>query len=362
MNLERDKTRAFRLVAENPPLKPGTKDINSDPESLWKNFQEEGSILGSIGEEWYGVIPGSSSVPEDAPEAVQFMVAPRKKFFATLDNLGISGLAPGVSFVMEFLNNSRAIAGYNISHEDPKRRPQSQTWDNLHFHCLILPFDLETLPYIPLATREPAFTQITNLLRQVTQPPFEHPIRLLADQEVDQLPYYPRGGLVYALDPQISPEKVAEILINRDQDYRRAHRDVFQLFVKNYDNVRQAQWTQPLHLKTSEDIRNAITNSPITDKDCQEFLTRLTRKLKHEEGETDPNKKIFRGPAYSTALFKDMNDTIYFVFHPHFLRRAGSSEILGIEMIRQFKEGSSLHKRRQRANQIFQKTVIRTAI
>lgn len=105
-------------------------DINNSAESLWKNAEQDETLLAKlqIGN-FFALFPAKPYVPD----GFHFMVAPRSNKFETIESVGRLELEKLASFLLPALKNG-AIIGYNEASD--MSIPSAKSWKNLHLHVV----------------------------------------------------------------------------------------------------------------------------------------------------------------------------------------------------------------------------------
>lgn len=352
----RQTIRGYTFNIENPPL-TSEVDINENPAVMWRVVEKEGGVLGFFPPCWYGIYPGRQAVPEDDPEAFHFMVSPKKDNFSTPRSLTVGELGSCLKFVREFLNSDKRLAGFNISEERRDRRDQVQSWANFHVHCLSLPRleRIEPLVKIPDRHRERLNSLTKQLLVRLlgsTVKPDDGVVTNPSEVETDLV--LPQRELLLRLSDDIAPEQMAVLVKKLDIDFRKAHEEVFSLFVKNYRQ--DVAWNRlPYKLRTSSETRTLIGSSRF-DRKTKTSLLKLVDVLKPEES-VESSQKIFQLPTYTLNMFVDKKGHLYISLFPYIFRRLGAPEALGVYPNSRFIEGASNKERKQRAKKAFDETL-----
>lgn len=363
--VERPKT--YKVVVENPPLNSLGKVINTDPEAMWEVFAKERAILGLLpgSENWFGVFAAAQAVPEGKKDTHHFLLSPKTDHFSSIASLGVEELVPAVRFVMEFLKSSNqfAMAGFHQSNEprdlsqlcarQAKGNKQVQQWANLHIHCVVFPEDMELLSHPPASVRDSAYHTSERVLKLAfLSSTIERIVSITADQTMTSK-YFPRGGVLYRLEHDITAQKLALALKQLDQQFREFHEQFYSLFVTNYHQTRESGWRDPFILRETSDLRSVVNQFTLLPEDLRETLIRMGQKLVSDELEPHPDKLFYKTPAYTVGMFRGEEEELYLSVRPNLRRRVGLSDGLGIVTIKRFLEGVSDQQRRLRAQQVF---------
>lgn len=345
---------AHKIVTENPPV-ASSGSINDRPESLWNRFEQQGNIIGKIDDRWQIIFPDNQYIPEDNSESVHFMISPRDEDFKKISTLTSEELNPATRLALSFLKTPETLVTYNVSEDDDKRKQSSQTWKNFHIHFLKFPHKdkLEKIEKHPISFSEP-FNEIiddflssafTKVLTENSM--LANTVDILSRQQKNKLGLFVKAGVVFSVKDNISNEVLSDIIKDFDTAYKLLHRDLFSLFVSNYEQVEKARWKIPYELRDQEEIFDLINKTPMP-KNVKRFAKKFAVVLKEENKETNNNKKLFMSPTYSVAISAQDND-LFFTLQPHLFRKAGVTEIMGIQLERINKEGASIENRRKRA-------------
>lgn len=351
--------RGYTFGVENPSL-PSSEgiDINAGPDVMWDLVEHEGSILGFFPPCWYGIYTGRQSVPENSPGSFNFMISPKKGDFSSPESLTIDELSAAMNFVREFINSGRRIAGFNISQERRDRRDQVQSWDNFHIHCLSFPKTeyMRPVSKMPDEYREklPILTGrlSANLLSPLVKPDEG---MVTGPEEVKTDLALPKSGLLLRLSDSITSLQMATLVKKLDVGFRTAHREVYNLFVRNYEQKGANGKPLPYELRNQDESEELIRSSQF-DRKVRMSLINLARVLKSEEN-TEKSKKIFQLPTYSLDMFRDKDMHLYIMLVPYILKRLGVEKAIGVYPQSKTVEGTPNEKRRQRSGKAFEETV-----
>lgn len=356
--------RGFMVSAVNSLFEDGsTPRIESDPRFFWELARRHGTFLGEVADGWFAMVPENQSVPEQG-DGVHLMIAPRREVFVTPSTLTATELEVGASFVLSFLNYARqafpdqiALAGWNISTDPADRRPRPQSWPNFHIHGMILPSKLMPLDHFPRPFRDMGRDSMESLLSQLMAVDAKDAVEQVSvesqRENIGQL--LPRGGVLYRLRSSES-STVAAAIKQLHQQYQQVHKRVFSVFVENYDEVKDNQWRIAYKLRSPWGVGGQIIAAGFSDR-LMKALYNYNLFLR-DEASVDKERKLYRSPSYSTALFMGQDGAPYMFFHPHLVRISGFPHALGIHVRREQQDGASIEDRLARARSLFENLLV----
>src|SRR3990167_5263937 len=113
---------------------PPVINLNTSPESFWKQTEEEDLILAKlqIGM-WHAVFPNRPYTPK----GIHLMIAPKSDNFETIQSIGRDQLQQLFTFLSPALDKPNIIIGYNEASDVDL--PSAKSWKNLHLHVISLP-------------------------------------------------------------------------------------------------------------------------------------------------------------------------------------------------------------------------------
>lgn len=342
------------LYVENKPFFSLGEDINSDPEALWRQFEEKGEILARINHEWRIVYPANQCVPEQG-EGVHVMWSIRDpRQFHTPQTLSEERLSPSMRMALQFIDLPRGVAGYNISEDttlliqDARRKPTPQTWRNLHIHGLQLP-QHESLQPIERKADSPIEPIILEEVFREFFSTFSYHGFATHSSPVEQgiFSFPIRDKSILRLRPDITPAELAVVTREIDWLYRAFHRELFSCYVANYVAVAQSGWHDPYTLLPRDEMHRRITQFISAGTQQKRLLTLYAHMLREEEMTVSAEKRFYKSPSYSVALFKQ-DENPYLVIHPHLLRNMNVLGTVGFRLDRTIREDVMMEQRHAR--------------
>jgi hypothetical protein len=345
----------YMLNVVNQTYTDRSQELRTNPKAMWEIATAAGTILGRLPENWFGIFPTGASVPEDSPNAVQFMIAPQgQDRFLNIADLTASQLDVGFRFAQEFLRSAPKdavipVAGWNISSEPVDRKPQPQSWPNLHIHCLYFPKQMDIAPFIPLRSRDLGWQSAQASVLSTYLKKFDGPWSIASTEEMTQ--QFPDFNFIGGIALKLKPEIGGEVMKTVDDFYRDFHKKFFGLFVSNYDEVKASSWKIPYQFRSESDFKAGVTGQ--FDEEMTKYLLDIGKRLKKDDPDSK-NARIYRSPAYSVGLLINGEGSYYLHLDPKLLSGTGFTEPLGLNTQRFFVADASYENRLKNARNTFQ--------
>lgn len=343
-------------------------DINQGgPSTLLQHAHDNDNLLGMLPKggddeiEWACVLPLQQ--PSQGEAVFSGMNAPFVESWKTLDELDADELAPNMRFVIHHLEHDDAAVGFNYSQdprmrvvgdkEFPKFKPNS--WDHFHMHWLrgvhemtvkVSTGDTVSMQAGPRMIEVRPHRYLNEMLSHVVEASINHAYGshvsgedevsgMMASVEKRQsLPFTPDGGVVFMLPVDDCNElRLGTAVKAIHEGYLEAHKGIWEIFVSNYGEVRQALWQNPYNLRSSEEIDEMLGG--FTDNEAlRKGMKRYFDALRPEADVPNSMNWLYRGPSYSMALYRHEEDYVISLL-PHLMHPTNWLAALGMFEARQ---------------------------
>ncbi len=342
------KNDAFKLKVTAPGLNSDSREINdpNHPEAMWEVMKAEEAILAKIGgskPEWFALFPTGQYVENKAQQSAHFMISPKDNKFDSPANMSVDQIVPACEFALTFLEQPNTIIGYNINERNQKgQKPGPQSWSNWHIHHLLL---AENLRETTLTTKNRASESITA--RDKLREPFYEKIEQVlasemgerlkslgakivdADHFREQTGFQTRGALNLELPRNTSARELAKLFQEIDGFYSELHSQFLNLFFLSPNQ---------LALRPQDQI-DQMADQLNLDPFVKKFASRVLPKMVTSLGES--KNSIYKGPTYSLTCLKQ-DDKLCITLKPHFFKKGGVLETLGIQVDREYQDDPKL--------------------
>lgn len=334
-------------------------DINKvGPQVLIEDAKQKDNALATFpnedGIDWISILPLQQ--PED-PDSFAGMNAPFIDRWYAIDEMDPLMFAANSRFIIKHLEEPDTAVGYNYSQDQKERlidgirrvKFKPNSWEHFHMHWIKgVSQSLQTVKKGELISmkagggdvqisprrylREAFSELIEDILTQqfeASTTPFEY---MLTNK--DDVPFVPEGGITFTLPEDVysDPFTLGETICMLHNKYLEVHKDVWNIFTSNYDQVQKTEWNETYTLHSASDIKKNITS--FTDENTvRDFLNSYYNALHPDYGVENTMNWLYKSPSYSMSIYRhDLNYVVSLL--PHIMHPTNWLAAMGIFELR----------------------------
>ena len=349
----------------------GGLSINNDgPHILIDDARSNQNMLGvlptvhSDGPNWVCILPLQQPRGGQEGQSYAGMNTLVTDKWCTIDELSHDLLAPNMRFMIQHLEEPGTAIGFNYS-LDPRTRMvegaektkfKPNSWDHFHMHWMagidnatqeVSAGDKVTIQAGRWSMDVRPHRYLSEMLPHIVDSVLDQEYRkpelqlngldeyILDTEERATLPYAPAGGIVFTLPGELyaDPTMLSRAIKDAHDGFAKVHRNIWDLFVANYDVVNASGWAEPYDMRSQDEI-NIRLESFTNDESVRDGISRFFSVLRPESEVANPMNWLYKSPSHSIAVYKHENEYILSVL-PHLMHPTNWLAALGIFEARQ---------------------------